>query len=157
MLGERAQSAVEIIIITVVMLGFVLITYTVVMQRNSETERLLEIQRDNLACREISGIITTLNASEGYSDTKLERLEKDVRVEKGSLIIQSTIAGSITCRYTGTVWLEESEDVYTQDSDGFDLLKEDAGVSVVYKVKRLDIGVAFCDNAQNWCSGLGGG
>jgi len=158
MLDERAQSAVEIIIITVVMLGFVLITYSIVMQRNGETERLLEIQRDNTACREISGVITTLNASEGYSDKRIERLEKDVRVEKGSVIIQSTATESISCRYTGTAWLEESEDVYIQDAGGFDLLKENAGVSITYKVKRQpDIGVVFCDNAQEWCSGLSGG
>jgi hypothetical protein len=152
--GERAQSAVEIIIIMVVMFGFVLITYSVVMQRNYETDRLFGIQKDNVTCREISGLITTLNSSQGYMDTKLGNLGKDVRIEKGSIIIQSDVAGSISCRYTGKAWLEDPDDVYVQDLTGFDLVKENAGIPITYKMKRLDIGVVFCDNAQNWCSGV---
>ena len=139
------------------MLALVLITYGVAMQRNSDANKLLSIQRANERCREISGVITKFNAGQDYTETKLEGLEKDVRIEKGSIIIKSTETATITCRYTGTAWLEETENSYKQDSEGFNLVKESSGESIAYKVKRLAIGVVFCNYAENWCSGLEAG
>lgn len=151
MLDEKGQSSIEVIIIAVVLLGLVLATSLVMMQRNTDTNRILGIRKDTIRCQGISGIITGLNASQGYGEAKLQGLEKTVRIEKGSIVIEGDSGRSISCRYSGTAWLEEQEGQYRQDLEGFDLVKEKMGRGVTYKVKRLDIGVLFCDYAETWC------
>ena len=151
MLDEKGQHAMEIIIIAVVLLGLVLATSAVMMQRNVDANRILGIRRDTIECHRISGIITGLSASSGYGEAKLQRLEKTVRIEKGSIVIEGYSGRSISCRYSGTAWLEEQEGQYWQDLEGFDLVKEKAGSGVTYKAKRLGMGVVFCDYAETWC------
>ncbi len=151
MLDEKGQHAMEVIIIAVVLLGLVLATSVVMMQRNVDANSILGIRRDTIECHRISGIIIGLNASQGYGEAKLQRLEKTVRIEKGSIVIEGDSGRSISCRYSGTAWLEEPEGEYQQDLEGFDVVKEKMGSGVTYKVKRLEIGVVFCDYAETWC------
>lgn len=148
---EKGQSTVEVLIIAVVVLGLVLLTYSVVLQRNSDAARILALRKDNERCEEISGIITAFSAGENYTETSFGPMEKDVHVEKGSVIIQSSVSGSVSCLYSGTALLEVQDNVFQQDSAGFDLVRQKAGNNVVYKAKRLPTGVTFCDYSEAWC------
>ena len=140
-IGRKGQSAIEVIIISVVLLGFMLATAMLITQKNFETVEFSNIQRNTLLCEKISGTVTGFNANKDYSQSFLQGLAKDVRIEKGSILIES-----IGCIYSGVAWKQVDEDDYEDDFTGFDLQK-----GKTYKMKKINIGVVFCDNLETWC------
>jgi len=145
-IGRKGQSAVEVVIISVVLLGFMLAAALLMTQKNLETAQLSEIQGNTILCERISGTVTGFNANKDYSQVMLQGLQKDVRIEKGSILI-----GSIGCVYSGQAWKQANntgdvEQDYEDDFTGFNLEK-----GKTYKVKKIDIGVVFCENSEAWC------
>jgi len=141
-LNKKGQTAIEVILIAVILLGLMLGTAVISVQRNIEANKLAAIQRDTVKCQGIASTITNFNSAELYSKTSLQGLDKIVRVEKGSLVI-----GSVSCRYIGSASIQTSAvPDYDDDETGFDLL-----VGKVYSITKEDQGVVFCDKSQAWC------
>ncbi len=144
MANEKGQTAMEAIIIAVVLLGLLLAITIIMVQRNMETNRLSSIQQNTVKCQGISTIITSFNSNKGYSEGKLPQLEKPVYVKNGSLLIDN-----ISCRYSGKTLKQTSNGTspaYDEDTTGFYL-----EVEKTYKAKRPGTEVVFCDTAQIWC------
>jgi len=150
---EKGQVSIEIVVIGTVLLALLLVTAIFMTQKNLETSRMLAIKRDNQTCQKISQTITNFNLGKDYSQTKMQALEKNIRIEKRSIIIEQSGGGSISCRYSGQARLEygTTGQLYANDSDGFNLKKEIAGNSIIYKVKKIGFGVVFCNYAKDWC------
>jgi hypothetical protein len=139
MLGKKGQSALETVAIAVILLGLFLATAIVMTQRNADAGRLNEINNDSLQCEAISRIITNFNSNKDYSETMIRNIEKNAKIEMGSISI-----GTIYCRYMGEAWLR-TETGYIDDTAGFDLEK-----GKMYKVWiETGKGVIFCD--VSWC------
>lgn len=144
MLEEKGQVAIEAIMIAVILLGLMLATAVLVVQRNSDATRLNELQKDNALCQKISGLIMNFNSNAGYSEARLQSSEKTARVEKSSVLV-----GNISCNYSGNAMLQTSDGTspaFTQDEAGFDLEK-----GKTFKARKDLEGVVFCDVLQSWC------
>jgi len=154
-MNKKGQNTLEVIIIAIILLGLLLTITLVMVQRNSDTERITSIQRDTLKCHHISSIITNFTANAAYSQGKLMGLEENVFISKGSIVI-----GEISCRYSGNASEQINEESYKNDYDtGFTLQREReyAGsdpVGVIYKIKKEGDKVVFCDQTDpdnDWC------
>ena len=144
MANEKGQTAVEVIIIAVVLLGMLLATAIIMTQNNSETSRLSAIQQNTAKCQSITATITGFNSSKAYSEVKLPQLDKRAFVKSGSVLIEG-----ISCSYVGKALKQTSDGtspVFEHDITGFYLEPEKA-----YKAKKSGQGVLFCDIAQTGC------
>lgn len=143
-MDEKGQAAVEIILIAVVLLGLLLATVYVMVQRNNDISRISAIQRDTLKCDGIASIITSFASNSGYSETVISGLEKDARIEKGSIIV-----GETSCGYKGDVWLNEITPATGPPVSGFDLIGGANGKSYTVKTFKTESGtqgVSFYGN-----------
>jgi len=159
LMDEKGQSAIEVVIIAIVLLGMVLATVILTTQRNIDTGNLAEYQRNTAICNGLSSTITNLGRSQGYSETIMPALEKQAKIVKGisgsgvgSVLIEG--ARTASCNYSGNAMLEGPEDFFVEDEDpgGFTLLpRKDLETTIIYKAKNTDAGVVFCDSAETWC------
>lgn len=161
-MNQKGQNTLEIIIISIILLGLLLTIALIMVQRNADTERIATIQRDTIKCHHLSSIITSFNSNQAYSQRSLIGLEENVLVAKGSIVI-----GEISCRYAGNASEQKGPgnaseqtpaESFNPDDTGFTLERErDYGsgpVGVIYKVKKIGGGVIFCDQtntANDWC------
>lgn len=154
LMDRKGQAAIELIITAVVLVGLVLGTAAVMVQRNMEAERISAIQRDTSSCDAISGLINALDRRTGYTEIALDPLDKTMEIGNGAVLIRRESGSSVICRYNGTALFEDSEGSYTNDSTGFTLERDDGGnpqSTYFYKMKKIGIGVVFCDNSKTWC------
>ena len=126
---NKGQVSLEIMAIVVVLLGLLLATSYLMMERNSEINRLATIQRDSQKCDNIVSKIVSISSNSGYNEAIVTGLEKNVRIEKGSAKV-----GDIYCSYKGDVWMGAFE----ANDTGFNL---ESGKS--YKVKKEGEKVVF--------------
>lgn len=127
---NRGQTSIEIMLIVVILLGLLLATAYIMMQRNSDINRISTIQRDTQKCDSIASIITSLSSNNGYSEAIVTGIEKDVRIEKGSVKV-----GDIYCSYKGNVWFGETS---AQEDGGFLLFNDQT-----YSIKKIGETVEF--------------
>ncbi len=125
---NRGQISIEIMIIIIILLGLLLATVYIMIQRNEDINRISTIQKDTQKCDNIVSTITSLSSNNGYSETVVTELEKNVRIEKGSAIV-----GNISCNYKGNVWFEG-----TSAQDGFWLIGKET-----YIIKKIGDKVEF--------------
>ena len=98
---NRGQSSIEIMMIVIILLGLLLATAFIMVQKNSDINRLDTLQRDMQKCDRIAATITSFSSNDGYSEAIVTGIEKNVRIEKGSVIV-----GNISCSYKGDVWFD---------------------------------------------------
>ena len=132
-MDNTGQVAVEIILIAVVLLGLLLATAYVMVQRNNDINRISTLQRDSLKCDSIASTITSFASNGGYSEATVSGLEKNVRIEKGSVIV-----GDISCSYKGDVWFKEEAEEEKSAQDGFTL-----EIGKEYWIKKIGEKVMF--------------
>ena len=125
---NRGQTSLEIMMIVIILLGLLFATAYIMIQKSNDINRISTIQRDTQKCDNIASKITRLSSNKGYSEAIVTGLEKDVRIEKGSVIV-----GDIYCSYKGDVWFEETSAQY-----GFVLLNDQT-----YSVKKISDKVEF--------------
>ncbi len=139
---EKGQTAIEVIAIATVLLGLLLASTLIIFQMNSDTVKIASTQDDTLRCEAIANTITNFNSNKGYSQAKLESLDKEASIKNGGILV-----GSIGCRYSGNAFLQlDAVPAYTDDSTGFALEKGKA-----YKIKKIEAGTVFCDVQEAWC------
>lgn len=148
---KKGQVSIETVIIAAVLLGLLLITSLFMTQKNIETNSITAGKRNSITCQKISAIITEFSSGKDYSEAKIFGIEKDIRIEKGSILIEQDGGGKTSCAYSGSALFEQSKGSYLPDADGFDLAKEKMGAMAIYKVKKVGYGVVFCDYAETWC------
>lgn len=137
-MDKKGQAAIEIILIAVVLLGLLLATVYVIVQRNNDINRIFTIQRDSLKCDSIASTITSFASNSGYSEAIISGLEKNVRIEKGSIIV-----GDISCSYKGDVWLNEATQAAGSELSGFDLKRGESYAVKTFKTGSGAQGVSF--------------
>ena len=125
---NQGQTSIEIMMIVIILLGLLLATAYIMVQKNNDINRISIIQRDTQKCDSIASKITRLSSNTGYGKEIVTNLENNVRIEKGSVIV-----GNISCSYKGDVWFGE-----TSAQEGFDLLK-----GGIYSVKKTGEKVEF--------------
>jgi len=108
---NKGQVSIEVMLIGIILLGLLLATSYIMMQRSNDINRLATIQRDTQKCDNIASAIVSLSSNTGYSEMIVTGFEKDVRIEKGSVIV-----GNVGCSYKGDVWFgnksAENEDIW---------------------------------------------
>ncbi len=125
---NRGQTSIEIMMIVIILLGLLLATAYIMVQKSNDINRISVIQRDTQKCDNIASKITRLSSNTGYGKEIVTGLENEVRIEKGSVIV-----GNISCSYKGYVWLGEDD-----AQNGFWLLK-----NKTYSVKKIGEKVEF--------------
>lgn len=138
---KKGQAALEVIVIVVVLLGLLLATVLIMTQRNIQVNNLYAIERDRLKCDSIAAILISFSSNRGYSETKLDLLEKSVYIERGGIFV-----GEASCQYSGTTLKETADNVFVQDTTGFSL---ETGKE--HKIRTTETGVVFCDKVETWC------
>ena len=131
---NRGQTSLEIMMIVVILLGLLLATAYIMMERNNDINRISTIQRDMQKCDSIASKITSLSSNRGYGKAIVTELEKDARIEKGSVIV-----GNISCSYKGDVWFDEIDSA----ADGFDLIKGTDYAIKTFETASKTQGVSF--------------
>jgi len=139
MLNKKGQAAVETIVIAVVLLGLFLATVIIMTQRNSDTNKIMEAQKDIMRCEKLASTVTNFNSNKDYSETLIRGMEKTVSVKSGSIAI-----GTVYCRYVGKVELYTAGTGYVADITGFELT---SGTTYTLKTDLVR-GVVFCDIAD---------
>ena len=155
MFNEKAQSAVEIIIIAVVLVGLLLATAIIMVQRNIDANRLISLHKDTQICENIAETITNLALNRDYTEIKIQQLEKKAEIKNNAILIMRESGESIICRYSGSAAKQTSETTYWCDDDtgpqcdninGFFL-----NPGIDYKLKKSGWEVIFCDTDETWC------
>jgi hypothetical protein len=114
-LDAKGQAAIEVIFIAVMLLGMLLSTSYLMVQRNNEASGIAAMQRDMLECRSIASAITGFASNQAYSQAAISIAEKEVRIEKGSIMI-----GLASCDYRADAWLGDEK---SAQGEGFALLR----------------------------------
>jgi len=118
--GKRGQAPIEVIGITVMLIGLLALVMITSYGKNAETLALLEVSEDSIECSQISttlGRMYTNRASTKetvflFEEARLERVEGN----PGGITV-----GTVNCEYLGNATLEGVPDV--PDTDGITLVK----------------------------------
>ena len=117
---NRGQTPLEVVGVTVLLVGMLLLVLITTYARNSDTQELLKLSENGIQCNKMNSVIARLYSNRATTKETIH-LEEIADINRIVGKPGQVLVGNINCPYIGTVTLTDTPDVL--DTKGIRLAK----------------------------------